>query len=239
MLGKMPFLDAGSVKDGDSLHCKLSGIFGIVTLVVCMVRHFDISSGGIHAACDNQQALRVFHPNFLPNPQQANFDLMIALVCLLHQSPLQWMCEHVRGHQDSKLCHRPLTRLENLNVQMDKLAQVVWTHYAQHDETLPLPTLTAIYVEGWQLWHGNTKISDPSVHNIYAILQEPTTQMWWIRHQLIPQSEQWSIDWEGMERMMHALTPPEQRYVTKHASENCGVGSTLVQWKLQPDPCCP
>ena len=114
-----------------------------------MVQQFDISSGGVHVACDNQQALQVFQPNYLPDPQQANFNLINALVFLLQTSPLRWTCKHVRGHQDSKLWHQPLTCLENLNVQMDKLAQVVWTHYAWHKETLPLPPLTAIHGEGW------------------------------------------------------------------------------------------
>ena len=79
------------------------------------------------------------------------------------------------GHQDSKFQHCPLTHLENLNVPRDKLAQGVWTHSAQRKETLPLPTLTAIHGEGWQLWHGNTKVSDLSVHHLFAILQELTT----------------------------------------------------------------
>ena len=30
-----------------------------------------------------------------------------------------------------------------------------------------------------------------------------------------------------------------QQWITKTASENCGVGTTLVEWKYQDDACCP
>ena len=38
---------------------------------------------------------------------------------------------------------------------------------------------------------------------------------------------------------MQSLTPPERHFITKHASSNCGVGTTLVQWNLQEDDACP
>jgi len=36
-----------------------------------------------------------------------------------------------------------------------------------------------------------------------------------------------------------ALKPGYQRWITKHASHNCGVGTTLVEWQHQEDDQCP
>jgi hypothetical protein len=39
--------------------------------------------------------------------------------------------------------------------------------------------------------------------------------------------------------MMSQLTPAERHFITKNASNYCGVGTTLVQWKFQADATCP
>jgi hypothetical protein len=48
----------GKVKEGDSHRCELSGIFGIVTLTHTITKVFDIHTGTVHVACDNEQALK-------------------------------------------------------------------------------------------------------------------------------------------------------------------------------------
>ena len=38
---------------------------------------------------------------------------------------------------------------------------------------------------------------------------------------------------------MKSIIPTKRRWVSKHASGNCGVGTTLYEWKVQADPLCP
>ena len=38
---------------------------------------------------------------------------------------------------------------------------------------------------------------------------------------------------------MKGLIPPRRRWLTKHRSSNCGIGTTLVKWKYQVDAECP
>ena len=85
----------GFVKDGDSHRCELLGRYGVDCTVQCLIDQYNILSGSIHVACDNKQALHIFNPDFLPDPQQANFDLLNALTHLIGTSPLTWTCEHV------------------------------------------------------------------------------------------------------------------------------------------------
>ena len=141
-----------------------------------------ITTGSIHVACDNKQALHIFDPEFLPDPQQANFNLTNALTRLLHTSSITWTCEHVCGHQDSKKQHKPLSPLECLNVKMDALADLTRAYNVGVGDTLSHPTSVPIASEGWQLWQGSTKITDPSTMLLYLIMQDAPTQMWWKWH---------------------------------------------------------
>ena len=229
----------GKVEDGDSLRCELSGLYGILSIISVITQRFSISQGLVHVACDNKQALTVFHPDFLPNPQYANFDLFQAIWSMVVQSPLTWTSEHVKGHQDSKKRHQPLTPLERLNVKMDRLAKSTWLHSFRQASVPPDIAHISIRGEGWQLWNGSVKVINPSTSNLYDLIQDSPTQMWWIRHGIIERDTCDLIDWEGTQALMNHLTPAERRYVTKTASANCGVGATLVQWKFQADAHCP
>ena len=208
IFGALPI--PGAVKDGDSHRCELSGLYGIVCTVQCLVATFEISSGGLHVACDNEQALHIFDPNFLPDPQQANFNLLNALCHLIRTSSLTWTCEHVRRHQDSRKCHKPLSSLKQLNVQMDKLAEHVRLHYMRPQTCVSLPPSTCIAGEGWHLWQGSTKITDPTADVLYLIMQDGPTQMWWKRHGHLSLDACVNIDWTGTEDMMSFLQPSER-----------------------------
>jgi hypothetical protein len=229
----------GQVNVGDSHRCELSGLYGIIVVCHLIVKVFDIKEGAVHVACDNEQALKVFHPDFLPDPQQANFDLVNAIWGLLKESPLAWSYEHVYGHQDRKQRHKGLSYLGRLNIMMDKLAKTVWTQYARNQQGLMLPPHQPIEGEGWQVWNGSEKISSPSNERLYELLQDNTSQMWWVRHGIVKKESMNDIDWDGTKDMMHHLTPSERHFVTKHASLNCGIGTTLVAWKFQDDANCP
>jgi hypothetical protein len=79
----------GCVRDSDSLRCELSGIYAICLIISVIVQHFDLTSGAMHVACDNQESLHVFDHEFYPHPQRANFDLVNAIWKMLQDSPLQ------------------------------------------------------------------------------------------------------------------------------------------------------
>jgi len=68
---------------------------------------------------------------------------------------------------------------------------------------------------------------------------DPVTQMWWVHHKRFPLQAKETIDWKACLEGMPALKPIRRRWITKHASANCGVGTTLVKWKHQDDDKCP
>jgi len=228
----------GPLVDGDSHRCELAGLYGIVTLIQTICDMYQIKEGTVKVACDNEQALRCFDLDYAPDPNHRNFDLLQAVTYLSRQSPIQWKPQHVKGHQD-KHKHRYLTRLERLNIEMDHLAKAFWTHCTTRHNSFPTSIHLQIHHEGWQLWKGDCKIASPHTKSLYATLQDPITQQWWVRNNYIKAEHVEQIDWEITGHMMQRLKPARRRWVTKHSSDNCGVGATLAYWRLQEDDECP
>ena len=230
----------GPIKEGDSHRCELAGLYGLVQCVRVICEVHNVTTGQITVACDNITALEVFDDEFQPHPKQANFDLTSSVYNLIKLSPIKWNHQHVKGHQDEQGPVSNLTRLERLNVEMDELAKRYWTHILQYSPLqMPIPRTHSIYGEGWQLWQGDTKIINPRLNTIYNRIYTPITQFWWRRHGHATTASQTNTDWEGMGKSLKCLTQNGRLWVTKTASENCGVGTTLVAWRYQDDAKCP
>ena len=73
----------GPVKDGDSHWCEVSGLYAIILLVNAICKLHNVPSGSITIACDNITSLNIFNPDYFPNTNQANFDLVSAFWTLL------------------------------------------------------------------------------------------------------------------------------------------------------------
>jgi hypothetical protein len=131
--------------------------------------------------------------------------------------------------------------LAKLNVEMDALAKAHWHQLVTSslDAPLPKPIDHHIHEEGWQLWSGYNKVASPSTDNLYALIQDPISQMWWVRHGHSTYAAHQLTDWCATKALMTSLPLPRRRYVTKTASENCGVGTTKLAWKFQSHSNCP
>lgn len=227
----------GPVKEGDSLRCELAGNYSAVQCVNAICAHHNITQGSITVACDNINSLRPFNPDYQPDPKQTNLDLMQAVWASVQDSPIQWNPVHVHGHQDRKIrdSHR---RLAELNCEMDARAKLFYRHLRLCMPISDAPQIP-IYNEGWTVWSGETKLPSPSRVCLYEAIQDPITQLYWVRHQRFSHDARAAIDWDVTAAGMKALQPARRRWISKHASSNCGVGKTLVKWKYQDDDKCP
>jgi hypothetical protein len=123
---------------------------------------------------------------------------------------------------------------------MDHTAKWFWTQTVHSRPDFPVPeSAPPIQHEGWQVWDRQEKVTDPSSSNLYDLLQDGPTQMWWVWHGHLPKEHLDDVDWYGTECFMVSLPPAKRCWVTKTASHNCGVGTTLVQWNYQDDAACP
>jgi hypothetical protein len=121
---------------------------------------------------------------------------------------------------------------------MDTLAKRHWAYIFAQVQLTPAPHIP-IHNEGWTIWQRSTKIVSPSRHALYALITDPITKSWWVRHKRLTAESLNCIDWDSCAEGMQALKPSRRRWITKHASANCGVGTTLVTWKYQTDDRCP
>ena len=62
---------------------------------------------------------------------------------------------------------------------------------------------------------------------------------YWVKHERFQDFTINLVDWELVETSMKEIPPTKQRWVTKHASGNCGVSNTLFKWKMQTEKICP
>jgi hypothetical protein len=70
-------------------------------------------------------------------------------------------------------------------------------------------------------------------------MQDFETHIWWMRKKHISLEAHALIDYEAVENVMKQLKGSCRRYVTNVASENCGLGNTLVAWNFQTNAVCP
>jgi hypothetical protein len=87
----------GPIKERDSHRCKVSGLYAVILLIQEICNTHAISKGGITVCCDNETALQIFDPDFLPDPKQSNFNLAGACWRLKNKVPITWSTEHVGG----------------------------------------------------------------------------------------------------------------------------------------------
>ena len=227
----------GPLKEGDSYRCELAGTYGILLVGNAIATHYAISQGRCIIACDNDAAIRVCQPGFIPEPGEDSYDLVNAIYHLLKSSPIEWIATHVDGHKDRVSSN--LSLLEQLNVRMDTLAKAYWQFLARQHSTWTDDYSIPIHEEGWQLWNGSNKVRDASQPTLYSIIQDPITVNYWVRHNRISSESAHLIDWKSNGNAFRAMKLGKRRRVSKHASKDCGVGTTLVNWKLQDDDACP
>ena len=122
----------GPIKEGDSTRCETGGLIGIMVLTMAICTVHKVTTGSIVIACDNINSIRIFQPDFVPDPNEESFDLVSCLHSLAQQSPVTLKPEHVTGHQKGKKQPHLLTRLELLNEEMDNSAKAYWKSLAEH-----------------------------------------------------------------------------------------------------------
>ena len=236
----------GPIQEGDSHRCELAGAYGTLLLLEKICELHSITNGRIRIACDNQRVVDALHPGFSPHPNHANFDLVSAVRYRLQLLPIEVLPEHVKGHQDDKKDHT-FTRAETLNIAMDKLAKAYWVHLVtSHEGIVPLPQVFPIEGEGWQLFSGDQKLTRPNTYALYNVLYGPKTRYWWRRKHRVPShykplSEEHInlIDWPTVHKVFPKLQHNLRMWATKHSSHNCGLGTTLQEWKFQEHSKCP
>jgi len=114
----------GPLAEGDSHRCELASLYAMLLVSQAVCNTHNITQGQAMIACDNKQAISMFNEWYVPDPQDANFDLASAIWKLLQDSPIQWRNIHVKGHGVGVALGSPCHNKRGHNIsQIDKCPQ--------------------------------------------------------------------------------------------------------------------
>jgi hypothetical protein len=223
----------GHPDDQSAYRSELAGLFGIVLVVNRLCSWAKIESGGIEVGCDGLSALEKAFDTWPLEPTDPHFDMLSSLHTQIAASPVTWKIRHIPSHQDlDPTAHLDFWALQN--IQMDNLAKVFWMQYS-HSHPVSYPLVD----EGFQVWLGDRKLSSHPTSVFFDHIHGSTILDWHVSHQRFPACYARHIDWDVCAAALAHLPTGRRRWVSKHTSGFCSVGTKMVKWKEQLTPACP
>jgi hypothetical protein len=84
--------------------------------------------------------------------------------------------------------------------------------------------------EGFQVWLGGRKLSLHSSSVFFAHIHGKTILSWHATHGRFPACYAWRVDLEVCHAALKRLPLGQRRWVSKHTSGFCSVGTKMVKW---------
>jgi hypothetical protein len=159
--------------------------------------------------------------------------MLSSLRAMIAKIPLLWATRHIEGHQDDDV-NAKLDFWARQNIQMDNLAKIFWMQHS-HSAHVQYP----IMEEDFQVWLGDRKLSSHSSSVFFDYIHGKTILSWHATHGRFPACYARRVDWEVCHAALKRLSLGKRRWVSKHTSGFCSVGTKMVKWKEQPTPDCP
>ena len=223
-------------KTMDSYRGEVYGIFASLYAVSMVKEKFNIQTGTIEVACDNDASL--LHSITYDTPARVtngSFDILWAIHHIKKRlRPLKIVAVHVKGHQDRHTNN--LSRVEKLNVLVDKRAEV-FRDYIEKSEQYEYSDLHkyfryGIYINGTHI----TSHIDDSLRN--WIQMQPMRKFLNATHAL-PYTAFEEVDWDSVEKATTSLTNSRRIWLTKFASGFCGVATKMKACGYWDNDICP
>ena len=229
--------------DLQSHRAELSGHYAIVTLVEILCKWLSKlgmypESCGVEVGCDNKSSLRIYDEEYWFDPIQRDFDLLVSLHNRIGNMLANIKPRWVKGHQDKIKRKRDLDWWSIANIRCDNLAKAFL-------QDLAVQRPVSIGYEGWfaeekvRIFVKGRKLSYLDKKGTYDMIAREKTVNWWVKHGRISDRSIMYIDWNVVGDAMSRLLPRKRRWVSKHMTENCGIGTTLVKWNILKDAKCP
>ena len=113
-----------NMEDGDAYAGELGSIAGAVTTMNTLCTKFKVVQGSVTHRVDNAAALRIFFGPDEPNTTTPCFHLVEFIRAAIKQSPIKWIGQKAKGHQDREKSY------DKLDKQMYKLTD--WPQNTWH-----------------------------------------------------------------------------------------------------------
>jgi hypothetical protein len=213
-----------------SMRSELAGLYAMLGLLSLIADYFDIKDGAITLACDGKNALgEIFDTNKSFRFGRAHNDLILASRRFLDKLPFQVLWQQVQGHQlDNPFVeYKDLDRLSQLNEDMDILAKTI---LSQVEHTVR-PIQHKVFGEPWTIWHRSEKLCHDIPQRLHDIIDGPACLSYWARHDKFGNASHHDVDWDSTREFMSTIDPKRARWLTKHTSGHCPVGTVMKKRK--------
>lgn len=164
----------GHVKFLSSQRSELSNIDRIITLIesLCQFYHVPYRTVSMKIGCDNMSTLRIFDEEYIFSPNDTDLDYFSSIRARIKGSLINWTSEWVKGHQDNTKQLSSLTRMEILNIEMDKLAKTFWAKGSSNINFFPQYD-SLLCSEKWSFCLNGVKWPHANCRLLYNAIMHP------------------------------------------------------------------
>jgi hypothetical protein len=226
----------GYSTEQSSYRAELGGIEGIIALVDCVVQVHSITSGSIRVGLDGEQAMLNAGGDWPLRPGQPDFDMLQDIRTKIKNSPLSWQFFWIESHQDKK--GKSLDSWALLNIICDNTAKAFWNYVATTGE---VPANHQFGNEGWSISTQGRKLSRIDKDKLYEYTFAPRASEYWSTKHNFPPRLFTSINWDAIDKAICTLPFGKKRWLVKHVSGFCGVGTVMKrrqEWSHSKCPRC-
>ena len=170
------------------------------------------------------------------SPSQPQFDLVASIRAAVVSSALEWKPRHVKGHADSKKPWRDLDWWEKCNVEVDKKATAFRSQLEQGKLVARNPRF---FSEPYAFFIAGEKVLSLSRSLLEDEITFPQLLDWWEERGRLSRQGATDVDWEVVNKAMHARPAGMQRWCTKHCAGMCAVGTVRKARGWDGSAACP
>lgn len=207
----------------DSYSSELFGILVILITAKTVCDFYNITSGKLTIACDNDSSLDVAINSSSPvKISDPYFNLIWAARDFRDKISIRFKSKRVKGHQDDY--KQRLNFYELLNIEMDKRAKLFRARLEQS------PSLHRPWLFGDTQWH----VGVSNIHfgyNLEYSIRDHVQGSYLINHLTqkrdLPIGMAGFVDWDAIHRGAQLVTAGEKLWMSKFVSGFCGTASQM------------
>jgi hypothetical protein len=223
----------GSPQSQSAYRSELAGLY-CVTYYVRFLEKTKHIHGRITVGCDGMSALdRAGRKSDFIDPNEPQFDLIMAIRSMVADTGWEWNWKHVKGHQDDSQRLEDLDNWSQWNIKMDAEAKQFWK------ETSAQRLNTKIEGEPWRVIVAGEKATSNLRESLRETCNFKGAMEYWNSKRRFGNCNINEIDWDSMGRAMRASTIPRQHWVSKMISGFCATGKMMKRRKERSSDECP
>jgi hypothetical protein len=226
-------ISPGEPTDQSAYRSELVGIYGIVA-TIWMLENEHKLIGAITVGCDGLSALNQASKQYdFINPNEPQFDVIMAIRRLIADSSWTWTWRHVKGHQDASNKFKDLDEWSQWNIQMDARAKETW------QETTGTIIKPSIFGEPWATVIDGKKLTSNLRDKLREYCARRPAMEYWDRKKRFGSATAEQIDWDSFWVAMKLTPLNRQRWVSKMVSGFCATGKMMRRRRERTTDECP